>query len=417
MSEQVATHDDVERRASYLTEVINQLYPAPWSSATSPGEASRSYVVVPSRRKPRVLIPSASRRLAATALMRYSRPSTRMARLKRDAAAAALCLGLDRLLLPHRLHLSHPDPASAESINGYLSSALVDQGWADIHVTVHIGPARANRKPVLQVLNESSQTVAFVKIGVNDLTRDLVDAEASALRQLATGPELPGLRVPRLLHHGQWNEFTVLVTEALPAWHKPAFCSEARLHSCMRTLATKFGTAEYRLAYSPYLARLTQRLHLLAKRGEADTTTLTDAADDLIRELSHQKLTFGAWHGDWTEWNTSAAPEELYIWDWERFDTDVPLGFDLLHHRLQTDIISQGCDPTTAVLNLISQANQHLAPFGLLPGQARPTVLLYLVDLAARYLTDRQEQAGAALGALGQWLLPTLLRHVAKRSA
>jgi hypothetical protein len=44
--------------------------------------------------------------------------------------------------------------------------------------------------------------------------------------------------------------------------------------------------------------------------------------------------------------------------------------------------------------------------------QARVTGLLYLIDLAARYLADRQAHAGARLGVLGDWLLPVLLKRV-----
>jgi hypothetical protein len=40
------------------------------------------------------------------------------------------------------------------------------------------------------------------------------------------------------------------------------------------------------------------------------------------------------------------------------------------------------------------------------------TALLYLIDLATRYVTDRQAEAGARLGALGTWLLPALIRRV-----
>jgi len=40
--------------------------------------------------------------------------------------------------------------------------------------------------------------------------------------------------------------------------------------------------------------------------------------------------------------------------------------------------------------------------------EARLTALLYLADLSVRYLTDRQEEAGAALGAPRRWLLPAL---------
>ena len=51
--------------------------------------------------------------------------------------------------------------------------------------------------------------------------------------------------------------------------------------------------------------------------------------------------------------------------------------------------------------------------FGVVhPAAIRLTGLLYLIDLAARYLADRQAEAGAPLGVLGRWLLPVLLSHV-----
>jgi hypothetical protein len=53
-----------------------------------------------------------------------------------------------------------------------------------------------------------------------------------------------------------------------------------------------------------------------------------------------------------------------------------------------------------------------LQPFAVLPEVRELTALLYLVDLAARYLTDRQAEAGARLGVLGTWLLPVLIRRV-----
>jgi hypothetical protein len=44
--------------------------------------------------------------------------------------------------------------------------------------------------------------------------------------------------------------------------------------------------------------------------------------------------------------------------------------------------------------------------------QARLTGILYLADLATRYLADRQAQAGAALGAPGTWLIPAVTEQV-----
>ena len=53
-----------------------------------------------------------------------------------------------------------------------------------------------------------------------------------------------------------------------------------------------------------------------------------------------------------------------------------------------------------------------LTPFGVTPRPAHLTVLLYLTDLATRYLTDRQTEAGARLGAPGSWLIPALTNSI-----
>ena len=92
----------------------------------------------------------------------------------------------------------------------------------------------------------------------------------------------------------------------------------------------------------------------------------------------------------------------------ERFDTGVPIGFDLLHHDLQS-ALAKDCGPArpTALLNTVSS---RLAPLGLTSGQATLTGVAYLVELASRYLVDDQAAAGAAVGDVGRWLLPVLTR-------
>ena len=60
----------------------------------------------------------------------------------------------------------------------------------------------------------------------------------------------------------------------------------------------------------------------------------------------------------------------------------------------------------------VRRADELLASFGVESEARELTALLYLVDLAARYLTDRQAEAGARLGVLGTWLLPVLIHRV-----
>ncbi len=427
MSRALQTAEDLRRRATYLTEVVGQLYPGPDRFALPRGPGSgrsaaraaarannvdtRPYIIVPNRRRPRVLIPASNRKVAAGALARYSRPAARAARTKRDAAVWALRLGLDRLLLPHRLRVS-----ASEGIDDHLSTVL----GHEVHLSIHIGPARANRKPVLQILDGRAQTVAFAKLGVNELTRELVEAEAAATRRLGEFGGLRRLRVPTLLHAGSWRGHSLMVTSALPAWTDPVEHGDARRLAAMRELAEVDGTTRSPLGESDYAARLRARLKALSERGrsgagDTDADTLVAAGTTLLDRFARIELTFGAWHGDWSPWNTCESADVIYLWDLERFETGVPYGFDAVHYRLQDDIVTHQVDPTTAVLLLAANASAVLAPMGVAPTEAEPTTLLYLVDLAARYMGDRAEHAGAALGALGSWLLPTLLRHIARQ--
>jgi predicted methyltransferase MtxX (methanogen marker protein 4) len=91
----------------------------------------------------------------------------------------------------------------------------------------------------------------------------------------------------------------------------------------------------------------------------------------------------------------------------------VPIGFDALHYRLQRAVVRTGVEPRAAVADTVAAAPQVLAPFGVRATDARLVALLYLIDLAARYLQDGQAEAGARLGVLGQWLLPELVAQLA----
>jgi hypothetical protein len=103
--------------------------------------------------------------------------------------------------------------------------------------------------------------------------------------------------------------------------------------------------------------------------------------------------------------------DRILVWDWERFTADVPVGFDAVHHALQVRL-ERGAKARDAVDETVARAPELLAPFGVPVDAAGVTALLYLVDLAARYLADRQAEAGARLGVLGSWLLPVLIRRV-----
>ncbi|GIJ58766.1 hypothetical protein [Virgisporangium aurantiacum] len=389
--------DDAQLRAEYVREVLALLYPSPHDDATT----STEYVLVPDARRPRILVPAADRKVAAAAVARYAEPQSRLARLKRDAVVAALRTGAASALLRDRVTA----PGGRDTIETHLRDAL----GMDVRLGVHIGPARANRKPVLQVLTPAGETVAFVKLGVNELTRGLVKAEAAALVTLS-GAAIDGVAVPKLLHSGQWREHEVLVQAALPVWEPRVPADRARCAAAMHAVATACGISSGTLGGSGYWARLLARLADVA--DHPDGFQLGRAAARLGTAAGDVRLTFGAWHGDWAPWNMRPVADRILVWDWERFTIGVPLGYDAVHHDLQQRISAQS-DGADAVRQTLAAAPGLLAPFGVTtPAAVRVTALLYLVDLAARYLTDRQAEAGARLGVLGSWLLPVLLSTV-----
>ncbi len=395
------TAGDSALRTQYLAEVLALLYPEPCRTDGTPGEPVADYYVVPDARRPRLLVPSSSRRVAAAAVRRYAEPQSRSARLKRDAVVAALRTGASSVLLRDRIHVTGP---IGESIDGHLREAL----GRDLAVSIHIGPARANRKPVLQLIAPDGETFGFGKLGTGPLTQRLVRAETNALIALGKSG-LTKLTVPDVLHAGQWRGLQVLVQSALPVWLPRAPLTPRRLAAAMVDIAGCCGYSSGPLASSAYWAELRTRLAGVQDRAEG--AALASAAELLGAHAGTTTFRYGAWHGDWAPWNMANLADALLVWDWERFAQGVPVGFDAIHHELQRRIQSSG-DAAGAVEATVRRAGELLAPFGVTGAAQEMTALLYLVDLATRYLTDRQAEAGARLGVLGTWLLPVLIRRV-----
>jgi hypothetical protein len=398
---------DADRRAAYLREVLPLLYPEPCvvdPPSTVDGQAYREFMVLPDARRVRLLAPAGSSRLTVGAVRRYSEPQSLGARLRREAVVAAVRSRASGLLLRDRARVHAPD--GADHIERYLARLL----GRDLAPSIHIGPARANRKPVLQLLDPAGRTVAFAKLGVNELTRSLVRTEGRALLTLA-GAGFRELAVPRVLATGTWRGHEVLVTSTLPITEPRVPLTPARLAAAMREVAGVSGIQRHPLGDGRYWAALRARLAPLTDND--DGRALSAAARTLATGAAGTVLGFGSWHGDWTPWNMAVIDAGILLWDWERFGTGVPAGFDALHFDLQAAIARDGVPPRTAVVRCLERAPALLAPYGVPAGPARTTALLYLVDLATRYLTDRQAEAGARLGVLGSWLLPELVAAVA----
>jgi hypothetical protein len=279
------------------------------------------------------------------------------------------------LLVDRRVEVSD---AGADDFAAHLG-ALLGQ---PVQIGVLLGPARANAKPVVQAFAASGRTLAFAKLDVGG-TGDLVDREAAALSTL-TAAGLTTVQPPDLIHHGRWHGHALTVlspldaSQARPTDDEPALASAAEI-------AAVGGVREVALA--DVLARLRAQLADLPAGPDRDRL---DAALDEVSRQGPATVTTGSWHGDWSPWNMrrrAAGRGRLQVWDWERFDTGVAYGLDAVHHRAQL-LWREGVAANVCRLPL-QDAARSMPPPGHPPVPAEVLRMLYLVEIAARYLRDQ----------------------------
>jgi hypothetical protein len=366
--------------ASYAEEVARLLWPAPWAtpyvtrSRHRRGSPDRDAYLFPSEGRPRLLIPAdlpgsstMLRRLGST-----RSPLVTPVRGLLERSVHSRAFSLTRWPI---LRIPGSD-TGADSIERHLAGAF----GTEVRVGVMLGTRRANQKPVLQVFDRAGQLLGYAKVGHNDLTAALVRQEAESLEVVASRRPRT-FEVPRVLGHDRWAGLEVLVMSALstdPRLRVP----EATKLAAMREVAQLTGTCDDALADSPFWSRLRTDAERLSAgpRGRR----LVAALDTIERSSGDQLVTLGSWHGDWGFWNMGLGGGHLMVWDWVRFDTCVPVGFDAIHYA------AQGVQP--ARRDTPRQEGRFLAE---LPGRleelgvARPrhtlTLQLYLLEIAVRY--------------------------------
>ncbi|MEO9326129.1 hypothetical protein ABFT23_21745 [Nocardioides sp. C4-1] len=363
-----------------LLATARSLWPGATVSAGGRGRApdagrAQLFAAVPDLAHARLLVPLGSPAAAGAAVCRLSAASGHREVVTRLAADAATRLTRGRVLRDRVV--VHPVP-DADALADHLARRL----GGPVTFALGVGPARVNRKPVLQVFDERGHVAAFVKLGDSAQARADVGAEAAALRRLHEH-RFERLVVPRVLDVSEWNGMLVLAMSALrprpPVRHRTGPPLPA-----MRELARVLQRPPSRLA------ELTWWRHLHATiegvPDEALRTTLRHGWDAATERHGHRVVGVGAWHGDWTPWNMAHARSRTLVWDWERFEEGVPLGLDATHFEVQAAVRAHGLDP--AVVGGVVDRLAGASPYAALLAD------VYLLTIGARYAS----LLGAELG-------------------
>jgi hypothetical protein len=366
------------------------------------GVPALRWAVLPDLRRPRVLVPLASRRAAAEAVRQYSDGMTQRARLAKAAVGLGLACGAVQWGLGRRGQVvTAAGPAAGTLLGDHVPAAL---GRDDLAAAIVLGPVRPNRKPVVQLIGRDGRAVGYMKVGWNDLTRRLVRAEAGTLRRLAAA-EPRSFTAPGLLHQGRWHGLDITISSALA--HR--LLRRGRRYALppvavSREIAALGGVTTAALGESGWWAGLGERLVPVRRALATDPAATLDATLDGLEGRAGTRLAFGTWHGDWGPWNLRATAGPLLVWDWERSADGVPLGFDLLHFGFQTALQGLRRPPAAAAAMARDRAAPQLAALGQEPGVADLLCDLYLVERLCRAaeaevsaVTGRPDSVGAAL--------------------
>ena len=374
-------------------EDLRWLVDVVWPSEAVPGpdEGPAAYRVIPSRRRPWLLLPPVGRRASFRALFAGWRlQSRRHLAIRALSALYVLVRGARR----------HEDGGEGSATS--VLSRLADEGRSSAGALVVLGEADPNRKPTLQLLDARGVTLGYAKVGWNDATRRLVRREAEVLTLLAD--RLSGqsrLRAPEVDRVGSWPDLgrDVLVTLPMPPRARLWGSDGTPDHELVRLVAAalaEHGEVELRpLRELSLWADHRSALQRAAEPCPSETAVLQGAIARVLETApAAVRAPEGGWHGDLTPWNLAVADDVVWLWDWEHAHPARPLGFDLLHFEFAVMRHRQRLSTAQTVEGLREAAGRLLVPLGVDPLAVEAVTLGYLVERWLRSFEISQQGAG-----------------------
>lgn len=356
--------------------------------ASDRAEATHGFL--PGRSSACVLVPLEPAAATVTALRHHLSGGRWAGRAVAAVAAAATRRGLTR-------RLPYLASVRGETLIDHLASRVGEP----LAAAINVGPPRANRKPVLHLLDERGASVAHAKVAVNELTTQRLSTEREALQTVTdAGPE--GLLTPRVVDSGNWRGHEFLVMSPVPTG--TARPDSDQLSRAMHRLVAAFPQPEPALAQADWWERTGTAL---ATQSSPEARRLSAAVNELTVGWGDVGMRHGATHGDWTPWNCATHDGRLSVWDWERFSPDRPVGWDALHYALAERLRGRR-SRQEALAGVRRSAESLVRSNGGDPDRAALVYASYLVQRGATFVLDQQLAAGAPNGPLGQWLLPEL---------
>ncbi|MGE4095784.1 MAG: phosphotransferase [Candidatus Binatia bacterium] len=346
------------------------------SVSGSPRDALVPYAIVGGRSNFRWwLIPLDNRQIISSSLALFQ-PTLFTAGLIKRAALTLTAFGMSSAWARPKLYLS-PTPTS---ISEYF-------GCSGLRFAYFTGTDSPHRKITVQAMDVEGRIRGYAKATTNALVRPLLRHEAETLTRVRL-LRLKSALIPEVLFSGEVGATTVLVTDTLK---RPSTRSTVTLQpkhiAFLRELAQRTARATSGSG-SSHAASLSGRLNSVSDRlPTAWLNRLTDAIRRCGAENPSQ-LFRSLTHGDFTPWNSFFVDDQLYVFDWEYAQDDMPASNDLFHFLLANPRM-RNRSPEAVVETLANRFGDVIG--AATKDTARHAVLIYLTNHALRTIERSNE--------------------------
>ena len=296
---------------------------------------------------------------------------------------ASASVGLGVLAFERRrLFLDVPSGNAQEqlaTIDGFLSEIVGEPVRVGISQPTKY---RANRKALMVVVDTRGRAVAYCKVATIAFTKELLAREAATLTELSM-QNFEHLTVPSLLWTGELGGLTLMLVGALRPRLLPIRTRDIGLVAAMSEFAHSARESPTKLIDSPWWNHTKSVVD--ASSGECGDL-LRCVAGGIEARFGTEAFPLGRWHGDWTRWNMGYSRDQMLLWDFERSEVGVPVGFDAVHHVLSAKV---DCDADPhVILKQISAVQKGEQRFADLSVPCEALVWSWLLTLAVRARRD-----------------------------
>ena len=332
---------------------------------------SHHFVMLPSRDKPRWLLPLGNTCWTLGGTRVYA-PYALSARAMKLLFNRIIALGWSGRPF-YRVMVASKERLPIE--------ALVAEITGERHpvFALSLGNQSAVRKLTVQVMRPAGDVLGYIRLPLTPAAVQRVRNEATALQHLE---QFPALRphVPRLLHAGPWREGYLLFESALLGELGPKKLT--RVHDdFLRALQAAYVVERSAQSLVEQVgAKWEKVVPLLGAEWK-------DLGHEALRRAAqgwHRPIVCGIGHGDFAPWNTRMREGRLLLFDWESAEWDVPTSWDIFHFGLQTAV-----------------SFHESITCGQIPWCGGALYLLYLLNSVLQF---HQEQNHAAIADRGQLL-------------